>query len=71
VLPSVVTQEREAAISQIMTQLNLQQAKTRALVRELHALLDAGTLTSNSLNTTIESLDSRVARFKPAVPYCW
>jgi hypothetical protein len=54
-----------------MTQLNLQQAKTRALVRELHALLDAGTLTSNSLNTTIESLDSRVARFKPAVPYCW
>jgi hypothetical protein len=66
VLPAVVAQEREAAIDQVMSQLGAQQTRMRALVRDLHELLDAGAVTSNSLNTTIQSLDSLVARFKPA-----
>lgn len=68
VLPAVVAQEREAAIDQMMGQLGLQQAKLRALVQDLHGMLDAGTVTSSSLNTTIQSLDSLVARFKPGTP---
>jgi hypothetical protein len=64
-IPSMVAQEREAAIAQIVTQLDAQQARTRALVQDLHAMLDAGALASDSINTTVRSLDSLVARFKP------
>jgi len=66
VLPAVVAQEREAAIDQMMGELGAQQAKVRVLVRDLHEMLDAGAVTSDSLNTTIQSFDSLVARFKPA-----
>jgi hypothetical protein len=64
-IPSMVAQEREAAIAQIVTQLGAQQARTRALVQDLHAMLDAGALASESINTTVQSIDSLVARFKP------
>jgi hypothetical protein len=67
-LPAVFSQEREATIAQIGTQLSAQQEKTRALARELRELLDAGTLASGSVNTTIMSLDALVARFKSSGP---
>ncbi|HEU4624544.1 MAG TPA: hypothetical protein VFS52_07275 [Steroidobacteraceae bacterium] len=65
VLPTLVSQEREEAIKQIALELNAQQAKTRALARELQAMLDAGTRTSDSINQTVGSIDGLVARFKP------
>jgi len=67
-LPAVIAQERHATITQISTHLNAQQDKTRALARDLRELLDAGTLTSDSLNTTIKSIDTLVARFKSPGP---
>ena len=66
VLPAVVAQEREAAITQIGDQLNAQQGKMRALSRDLRKMLDAGTSTSDSINTTVQSLDALMARFKPS-----
>jgi hypothetical protein len=67
-LPTVFSQERETTIAQIGAQLSAQQGKTRALARDLRELLEAGTLTSSSVNTTIRSLDALVARFKSSGP---
>jgi hypothetical protein len=64
-LPAVVAREREAAIDQFMTALFEQQQQTSALVTELRDLLEAGTVTSESLTATIRSLDSFMARIKP------
>ena len=68
VLPTLISQERDATITQISTHLNSQQDKTRALARDLRELLDSGTLTANSVTTTITSLDALVARFKSSEP---
>ena len=65
-LPGLVGREREAAIGQVMMQLRTQQTQVRALVQDLRAMLEAGTVTSDSLNRTIGSLDLLVGRFKPA-----
>src|SRR5689334_1251772 len=65
VLPALVTQERPATIEQIARELNSQQAQTRALARDLQAMLDAGTRTSDSVNATVGSIDTLVARFQP------
>jgi hypothetical protein len=67
-LPSVIAQEREAAITQISTQLNAQQDKTRALARDLREMLDSGTHTADSIATTITALDGLVSRFKSPGP---
>ncbi len=68
ILPTLIPQEREAAITQIGAQLNAQQGKTRALARDLRELLESGTVTANSVTTAITSLDALVARFKPSEP---
>ena len=68
VLPTLISQERAAAITQISTDLNAQQDKTRALARDLRELLDSATLTANSATTTITSLDALIARFKSSEP---
>lgn len=66
-LPGLIDREREAAIRQFMEALTVETAHTRDLVVELRGALEAGTATSNSLNTTIHSLDQMVAGFeKPA-----
>ena len=68
-LPSVLAREREATIRQFVDAVGAQTEQTSALLKELHATLDAGTATSNSLTATIQSLDRLSARFaKPKSP---
>jgi hypothetical protein len=62
-LPSVIARERQAAIAQFVDALNAQESQLRALTVELRDALEAGTATSDSLNTTIRSFDSLMARF--------
>jgi hypothetical protein len=63
-LPSLLPREREAAIRQIMEAVTVETAHTRELVSELRAALEAGTVTSNSLDATIRSFDQLVARLQ-------
>ena len=63
-LPSLLPREREAAIRQIMDAVTVETAHTRELVSQLHAALEAGTVTSNSLDATIRSFDQLVARLQ-------
>ena len=63
-LPNLIDREREAAIRQFMEALTVETAHTRDLVVELRGALEAGTATSNSLNTTIHSFDQMVAGFE-------
>jgi len=67
-LPSLLDREREAAIRQFMEALTVETAHTRDLVVELRGALEAGTTTSNSLNTTIHSFDQLVAGFEKPKP---
>ena len=64
-LPDVVAREREAAIDQFMTALFEQEHQARALAIELRELFEAGTVTSESLNATVHSLNSLLARVMP------
>ncbi|HLN49834.1 MAG TPA: hypothetical protein VK251_10035 [Steroidobacteraceae bacterium] len=63
-LPNLIDREREAAIRQFMEALTVETAHTRDLVVQLRGALEAGTATSNSLNTTIHSFDQLVAGFE-------
>jgi hypothetical protein len=63
-LPSLLPREREAAIRQIMEALTVETAHTRELVSGFRAALEAGTVTSNSLDATIRSFDQLVARLQ-------
>lgn len=62
-LPAVIARERQAAIAQFVDAIDAQESQLRALTAELRDALEAGTATSDSLNTTIRSLDSLMARF--------
>jgi hypothetical protein len=63
-LPNLLTKEREAAIRQFMDSVSVETTQTRQLVMELRSTLQAGTVTSESLNTTIRSFDQLVAGFR-------
>jgi hypothetical protein len=63
-LPSLLPREREAAIRQFMEAVTVESAHTRELVSQLRAALEAGTVTSNSLDATIRSFDQLVARLQ-------
>ncbi len=67
-LPGLIDREREAAIRQFMEALTVESARTRDLVVQLRGALEAGTATSNSLNTTIKSFDQLVAGFEKPKP---
>ena len=68
-VPAMVAREREAAIKQFMDAINVQSTQLRGMVAELRGALDAGTATSDSLNSTIKSVDQLIARFdKPPDP---
>jgi hypothetical protein len=67
-LPGVLASEREAAIRQFMDAVTVGTARTRELIVELHGALDAGTATSNSLNTTIRSFEQLMAAFEKPTP---
>jgi hypothetical protein len=63
-LPNFLSGEREAAIKQFMDAVSIETARTRQLVIELRSALEAGTVTSESLNTTIRSFDQLVTGFR-------
>ncbi len=68
-LPNLLAREREAAIRQVMDAINLQAGQMSKLANEMRAALEAGTATSDSLNTTIRSADQLIGRFdKPKPP---
>jgi hypothetical protein len=67
-LAGVLAREREAAIRQFMEAVTVETTRTRELVIELRGALEAGTATSNSLTTTIRSLDQLMAGFEKQKP---
>jgi hypothetical protein len=66
--PGVLAGEREAAIRQFMDAINVETMKLRQLSIDVRAALEAGTATSNSLNTTIRTFDQMVAGFEKPAP---
>ncbi|HMD28389.1 MAG TPA: hypothetical protein VKH13_07460 [Steroidobacteraceae bacterium] len=66
--PGVLAGEREAAIRQFMDSINVETATLRQLTMDVRAALEAGTVTSNSLNATIRSLDQMLAGFQKPAP---
>jgi methyl-accepting chemotaxis protein len=62
-LPSLVAEERAAAIEQLTGVLDERQDQLQALVVELRSTLEAGGSTSDSVRETIAALDTFVARF--------
>jgi hypothetical protein len=67
-IPGMLTHEREAAIRQLMEAVTTETALTKQLVIEVRAALESGTVTSNSLNTTIHSFEQLVASFDKPKP---
>jgi hypothetical protein len=67
-LAGVLTRERQAAIRQFMEAVTVETAHTRELVIELRGTLEAGTVTSNALTTSIRSLDQLLAAFDKPKP---
>jgi hypothetical protein len=66
--PGILAGEREAAIRQFMESINVETAKLRELTIDVRSALEAGTATSNSLNTTIRSFNQLVAGFEKPPP---
>jgi hypothetical protein len=64
-LPGIVAREREAAVSQFMTELQSQQREMLGLTQELRGALDSGTLTAQSLDALVNSVDKLMKRFEP------
>jgi len=64
-LPDTIAREREAAIAQVMAELYSQQREMLALTQELRGVLDAGTVTAQSLDELVDSTDRLMARFEP------
>ncbi len=68
-LPDMVARERAATIEQLTGVLDSRQGELQALIIELRSTLEAGTATSDSVNGTIASLDTLLARFdRPGSP---
>jgi hypothetical protein len=61
--PDLFARERAATIEQLTGVLDARQGQLQALVVELRSTLEAGTVTSDSVNGTIASLDALMARF--------
>ena len=66
-LPDLLAKERAATIEQLTGILDSRQGQLQSLIVELRSTLEAGTTTSDSVNSTIASLDALIARFdRPA-----
>jgi hypothetical protein len=65
--PGILAGEREAAVRQFMEAIKVETVNMRELAADVRAALEAGTLTSTSLDSTIHSFDKLVATLqKPA-----
>jgi hypothetical protein len=62
---AAVAREREAAISQFLAGLEMQNEQVRALTADLKGALEAGTLTAQTPDQLVKSTDSLVGRFAP------
>jgi hypothetical protein len=67
-LPGLLAHEREAAIKQFTDAITVETGRTRQLLVELRATLDAGTVTSDSLTTSIQAFDHLMQRFDRPAP---
>ena len=67
-LPALIERELSAAISQFMRELSTQQDKVGALTVQLRQALQAGSTMSDSLNTTIGSLNALIKQFNAPPP---
>ena len=61
----IVAREPEAAVSQFMTELQSQQREMLGLTRELRGALDSGTLTAQSLDGLVNSVERLMKPFEP------
>jgi hypothetical protein len=64
-LPNLLAKERAATIDQLTGILDSREGQLQALIVELRSTLEAGTATSDSVQGTIASLDTLMARFEP------
>ncbi len=64
-LPDLLAKERAATINQLTGILDSREGQLQALIVELRGALEAGTATSDSVQGTIASLDTLMARFEP------
>lgn len=64
-LPELLAKERAATLEQLTGILDAREGQLQALIVELRATLEAGTATSDSVQGTIASLDTLMARFEP------
>ncbi len=73
-LPETLSREREAAITQVFDAIRADQAMASELLAGLKGTFDSAKLTSDSLTTTVKSVDEVMARFNtgkgpPARPF--
>jgi len=64
-LPALLATERAATINQLTGILDAREGQLQTLIVELRSTLEAGTATSDSVQGTIASLDTLMARFEP------
>ena len=62
--PGILAGEREAAVRQFMEAIEVETVNIRQLTVDVRAALEAGTLTSASLNSTIHSFDELVTTLR-------
>jgi hypothetical protein len=62
-LPGLLATERAAAIAQVIDVLDARQGQLQALLLELRSALEAGGTTSDSVRSTVASMDALMARF--------
>ena len=63
IVPETLSREREAAIKQVFDAMRADQAMASELLAGLKATFDSAKLTSDSLTTTVKSMDQVMARF--------
>jgi hypothetical protein len=61
-LPEVLSQQREALVSQLMQELDNRRATVTAVSGDIRSTLQAGTDTANALHATLDTWDRMTAR---------
>lgn len=63
-LPDIISHEREAAIDQIMTELDRRETRARALLADAQAVLDSGKAAADAISGAARSADELAQRFE-------
>jgi hypothetical protein len=64
-LPQIINDQRQAAVNQVMTNLDAEEQKIQGLMTQTHATLQAANETAISVNSAIKSLDAFVHYVSP------